>query len=120
MLFQPNVNRQHSQLAYKVRCFPYVTLTDAGKRLIVWKRRFKMHKARILEACNEDKTKIWITGKEYHIVWAYNNVPTEVEWDKKSPEFIIDVEIRVSPAIPEGAVAILDFQLPSAQHLMFL
>lgn len=107
MLYRTNTTRQHSQLAYKVRCYPRHALSEFARRLIVWSKHFVSTKAAILDHCDETLTRLFHEGREYHIVWAYGNIPTDVEWDKLTDKTSIDVSLRVSPAIPEGAVAVL-------------
>ena len=105
-------DRQQTQLAYKVKYFPQSQLTPGALDLICWKKSAYMHKHTILAACTDDLNFLTITGRVYTIVWAYNCVPTEQEWNGKSDSFLIKVELRCSPAIPEYAVAILNFELP--------
>lgn len=113
MLFKklPRPDRQQTQLAYRVKFFPFHNLTEAAKDLIVWHKNVYLRKHQIDDAMNEDKTKITFKGKEYVILWAYNNIPTQMEWEGKSHSFNIRCEFRASPAIPEYAVAILNFEL---------
>lgn len=105
-------DRQQTQLAYKVKYFPQSQLTPGALDLICWKKSAYMHKHTILAACTDDLNFLTIKGRVYKIVWAYNCVPTEQEWNGKSDSFLIKVELRCSPAIPEYAVAILNFELP--------
>ena len=114
-LFSTSLSRQSTQLAYKVRCFPWQDLPDAGKKLVSWRRFTHMTKAQLLASVNEDKTMLLYRGREYLMLWSYGNKPTLTEWNKKSDSFQISVDIRFSPAIPELAVAILSFDLPNGQ-----
>ena len=110
-------DRQQTQLAYKVKYFPYNELPQSGKDLIVWKRNIYMRKQELEDRLNETKTLLNYQGKDYVILWAYNNIPTVMEWEGKSESFLIRVELRASPAIPEFAVAILNFELASSRPL---
>lgn len=109
-------DRQQTQLAYRVKFFPYNQLSDAAKELIVWGKTVYMRKSNIEDRLDETKTKLTYDCKDYVIVWAYNNIPTEIEWEGKTDNFNIRVELRASPAIPEFAVAILNFELSAAAH----
>ena len=104
-------DRQQTQLAYRVKFFPFNTLSESAKDLIVWSKLVYMRKKDIEDSLNEDKTKIIYRSKEYVILWAYNNIPTQKEWEGKSESFNIRCEFRASPAIPEYAVCIMNFEL---------
>ena len=110
-------DRQQTQLAYKVKYFPYNELPQSGKDLVVWKRNIYMRKQELEDRLNETKTLLNYQGKDYVILWAYNNIPTVMEWEGKSESFLIRIELRASPAIPEFAVAILNFELASSRPL---
>lgn len=107
-------DRQQTQLAYRVKYFPFSTLSSAAKELIVWGKTIYMRKADILDRLDENKITLTYNCKSYVIVWAYNNIPTQIEWEGKSDKFLIRVELRASPAIPEFAIAILNFELASS------
>lgn len=109
-------DRQQTQLAYKVKFFPFNELSDAAKELVAWKKTVYMRKSDIEDRLDETKTKLTYNCKDYVIVWAYNNIPTEQEWEGKTDRFNIRVELRASPAIPEFAVAILNFELASSRN----
>jgi len=114
-LFTSAADRTATQLAYKVRCFPWDLVPPAGKALVSW-RRFRMtSKLQLLAMLSEDKTKLLHNNREYLIVWSFNNVPTETEWNKKSDNFLISLDFRFSPAIKELAVVVLDFGLANGQ-----
>ena len=117
MLYQRMIlpDRQKTQLAYKVRCYPWDELSRAGKDLVVWRKFRYQKKLRLLDAVNEDKTLYYYQGSEFTIVWAFNNVPTEIEWDGKTDDYLIAVDLRISPAVPEGKIALLSFELPSSR-----
>lgn len=110
-------DRQQTQLAYKVKYFPFAELSPAAKELIVWGKTVYFRKQELEDRLNEAKTLLTYNGKDYVILWAYNNIPTEMEWDGKSESFLIRVELRASPAIPEFAVAILNFELASSRPI---
>lgn len=105
------LDRQATQLAYMVKFYPWVEVPAAGKALVAWRRRQFMTKAQIELGLDEDKLLLTFRGRTYTIVWAYNNIPTEQEWIRKSAGFLIHTDFRVSPAIKEGAVVVLDFGL---------
>jgi len=100
-------DRQYTQLAYKVKYFPMARLSQAGQRLIVWCKKRFFSKKEIEARCNEDKTKLHLRGEAYHIVWAYNCIPTVHEWEKFSNLARFDCEFRCSPAVPETYYVVL-------------
>lgn len=110
-------DRRQTQLAYRVKYWPYSELSDAARKLIVYKNTCFLHKAMIESACDDTKTSLYWKGKSYQIVWAFNNPPTEQEWKGKSDRFHIKAEFRCSPAIDEFAVVILNFCLPSRPNI---
>lgn len=116
-LFQPleTPNSQRTMLAYRVRYWPWSELSPTGRSHVVFKanKYFYLSKSKILASINEDKTHLSWDGIKYPIVWAWNNVPTELEWNKKSANYLIKIELRYSPLLPDGNVAILAFELPS-------
>jgi hypothetical protein len=110
-LFTKVHDRQRTQLAYKVNYYPWQVLPAAAKELIVWRRGLILTKSMIVAGLSDDLTTFTFKQRPYKVVWAYNNTPTEDEWNKKSDNFHMHVDLRCSPAIPEFAVAVLDFQL---------
>lgn len=108
----PTPDRQQTQLAYKVKYFPQSQLTPGALDLICWKKTIYLPKHAIIAACTDDLNFLTIKGRVYKIVWAYNCIPTEQEWNGKTDKFLIRIELRCSPAIAEYAVAILNFELP--------
>ena len=104
-------DRKQTQLAYRVKCWPRAELSDTAKDLICWHKMVYMRKREILAACMPGFEVLTYKNKDFKIVWAYNNIPTELEWNGKTDEFLIRVELRCSPAIDDFAVAILNFEL---------
>ena len=115
-LFQslPDPDYQKTMLAYRVKHWPYSELSSAAKNKIISHRMKYIPKRDILAACNEERTHMFVGNRRYAIAWAWNNVPTEQEWDKKSDSYLIRVELRCSPLIKEAYVALLSFELPSS------
>lgn len=111
MLFQklPSPDRTKTQLAYMAKYFPWSELTDGAKELIVWRKFLYMHKGILANSLNEDKTKIapLDSRQEFQILWKYNNIPTQLEWEKKTDRFLIQVDLRIVNGI--GRVALLSF-----------
>lgn len=111
----PQADRQATQLAYRVKYWPFQELSSAGRDLLVSQRKIYMRKDDILECIDTNKTTMHRHGRDYQIVWAYNNMPTEEEWNKRSDDTLIACEFRSSPAIKGWAVVILSFELPSSR-----
>ena len=106
-------DRTQTQLAYRIRYWPWHELSHAGRELVVHRVKTYMYAYALVKACNEQKTKMMYKGREYALVWAYNNVPTEQEWEKVEEFTLINIEFRSSPAIDGYSVAILSFERPS-------
>lgn len=104
-------DRKQTQLAYRVKFWPFVELNAAEKELICWSKTVYLRKRQILAACMPGFEVLTYKERNYKIIWAYNNIPTEQEWERKTDEFLIRVELRCSPAIDDFAVAILNFEL---------
>lgn len=117
MLYNRVDNRQATQLAYKIKFFPWLELTAGAAQLVCWHKNIYMRKSEILAACDENLTKLRRGTRDYKIVWAYNNIPTQQEWERKTDSFLIRTEFRCSPAIPEYAVVILNFELANSKPL---
>lgn len=111
MLFKPMAvpNRAETQLAYKLKYFPSVFLSAAAKKLVYSTQSVVMSKAAILYRTDPPHDFIQFDNKAYKIVWAFNNIPTEEEWDKFSDSKGIHIEFRKTPAVPEKYVAIFSF-----------
>lgn len=109
-------DRKETQLAYRVKYWPYKELSSAGRALLARQRLVFLSKATIMSRVNADMTKLADASGNWHdIVWAYNNMPTEAEWNKWHNTSYLACEYRRSAAIDSYAVAILSFDLPSAR-----
>jgi DNA modification methylase len=115
-LFNRNTDRQHTQLAYRIKYFPYSQLSPKARELIVWKRNTLIRKGDIIDNCNETQEVLFHKGSLYKICWLHNTVPTEHEWNKKLDSYLVRCEFRRSPAIPELAIVLLSFD-PFSQDL---
>jgi hypothetical protein len=104
-------------LAYRVKHWPLSELSPAAKSKLVSNKLVYLPKHMIIAACNEEPDRMFFDGWGYPLAWAWNNIPTELEWDKKSDNYLIRVELRWSPLIPGGKVALLSFELPSSLKL---
>lgn len=122
MLYTVNKDRQATQLAYRIKFWPYKQLTIKATDLVRANKVLYVTKAAILSRCDETLQHIYIEGTNYKILWIYNNIPTEEEWSKKSDDFLIRIELRNSPVIKERTVALLDFELhrPMPYDLMYI
>jgi hypothetical protein len=109
-LFNPVDDRQQTMLAYKASYYPYYTLNDACQ--IRWHHILMLTKAQILSRCNEELTEIeWVDklhdsrferSKPFRIHWAYNNIPTQREWEQLLDSTVFVVDYRISPLIKDG------------------
>ena len=108
MLFKEIQNRQETQLAYKIKCYPWQELSEKAKELIVLRKHSYFHKREILTKLNETLEVFTLRDTNYQIVWEYNNIPTQAEWEKKSDGYVIHIDFRFSPALSKP-VAIFSF-----------
>jgi len=106
-------DRQQTQLAYRVKYWPFRELSPAAKELIAYRKFSFMSKQMVVDRCSEDLTDFIVKGRSYKIVWAYNNQPTQQEWEATHDKRQINVELRCSAAIDSFAVAILSYGIPS-------
>lgn len=98
---------QETTLSYEATFFPLPMLKPRHK--IAWRRVLRLSKANLLGACSEDRTRILIPdskdsarSKEWPLCWAFNNQPTETEWNRITPDSQFFLELRVSGLIPDG------------------
>ncbi len=110
-------DRKKTMLAYRVKYWPNSELSQVAKTYIVHNKAIYLPKAPIIDLCNKDRTHLSFGNVSYLIAWAWNNIPTELEWDKKSDSYLIRVERRISPLIEGGCLALLSFELPSSLDL---
>jgi hypothetical protein len=113
-LFNKLTDRTKTQLAYRVKYWPWCQLSPAARELVKYKKNTYLTKQDILNNCNETQEVLWYRNAVYNIVWAHNNVPTEAEWNKKSG--YLRAEFRISPAIPEFSVVVLSFDSSPAEQ----
>jgi hypothetical protein len=118
MLFNQTNDRTATMLAWHVAHTPWPELTKGAKDLIVWRKKAVYPKARILNFLNEEQTHLLVLNKsqlsssfgtlqEFRIVWKHDNVPTEIEWERKSEGYLIDVDLRITK--PHGRIALFSF-----------
>ena len=105
MLFNPIYNKQHTLLAYKIRCYPYYALSTAAVNKIAWRKFVNMTKQELLDSLNEEQTALVVLGHSYPINWQYGNVPTLEEWHKITG---VTVDMRASPLLGTQGTAILN------------
>jgi hypothetical protein len=102
-------SRKKSTASYEVNYYPDNHLTY-GKDLLVWSKRIRATKEQVLALCNEQKTAFWYDSKWWGIHWAFNNIPTEIEWNKITVDSRFYIYLRISPASSDrdGRLAILE------------
>ena len=100
-LFTTVEDPARTQLAYKLKFYPKQKLNEYESQLIRSNFWTKMTKAELLAVCTEDLTHIvgssgLVKGGQFQINWAYGNIPTQLEWDRRSDDTVIWIELRVS------------------------
>ena len=112
----PKPDPTQTQLAYKLRYWPYSMLGQAARKLLVFGRCTSTYptvftKAQILDKIIDDADKRFLLheGVKYEIHWLFNCIPTEEEWNKKSDSYLIRVEFRFHRHWGELPKAILSF-----------
>ena len=101
-------NAHATQLAYRVRYWPYAALANYARKMIVWKQHCYVPKATVIEMLNEDMTEVFYNNQYWTIVWAYNNIPTQLEWEKHKDN--VKLEFRVSPIFERKNVCLFDLE----------
>jgi hypothetical protein len=111
MLFQKlsEPDRTRTQLAYMAQYLPWQDLNEGAAALVVWRKLKMMHKGILVNSLSVDKDKLipLDTAQEFQILWKHNNIPTEMEWERKSDMYIISVDLRIIKDI--GPIALLSF-----------
>lgn len=105
-----SADRKDSSFAYALNYYPFFLLSEAQLKLIFYKKEIWTTKHQLLSRC--DETKCFLVAPKsdslYKIHWAFNNIPTEEEWNKLTDCSTFCIEFRVSPACEgEGRVAII-------------
>lgn len=105
-----------TSFVYGINFYPRATLNFAQKTFIAWNKTVVITKANLLLLCNEDLNKIKLrepknkkdVGDPFQINWAYNNQPTETEWNKIPSDRKFQLEYRISGLIYDsGRAAII-------------
>lgn len=106
----PYPDSKQTQLAYMLNYYPaHLMPANTVVSHIAWSRKLHIPKDTLLSMCNEELTTMRIRTSEldFKLQWAFNNVPTELEWQRKGGGYLITVELRISPIT--GPVALLSF-----------
>jgi hypothetical protein len=118
MLYRPlaTPDRSQTQLAFKLRYYPRRALNSNACKFIWNTIHITLTKAQVIEHLNADRTAIFFRGQYIPIVWQFNNIPTEGEWNKYHDSDFIDIEYRKSALIPGKYVAIFSFSNRPNSH----
>jgi len=105
-------DRTKTQLMYQATYFPRTELSDSAGRLIAWYHGTMLFKGQIVNMLNEDMTELMYAPhkkelQDWSIKWRFNNIPTQLEWERKSTRFIISCEFRV--LLGGAKIALLSF-----------
>ena len=107
-------NAHATQLAYRVRYWPYAALAEYARKMICWKQHGYIPKQSFIDMLNEDMTHVFYNNQEWQITWAYNNIPTQIEWEKFKGS--IHVQFRVSPLFDRKNICLLDFDTANSAN----
>ena len=102
-------DRSKTQLAYAANYFPRSELSESAAKLAVWHSKKQLYKSMIEAGLNADMTMLTFApynkpAQQWAIHWRYNNIPTKIEWERKSTSYIIEAEFRV---IADGTKIVL-------------
>ena len=105
-------DRTKTQAAYAARYSPRADLTVESESLIVWSRRIMLYKHQVEQYLTEDMDFLRYgvkVGKPslWRIHWKHNSIPTQIEWERKSRDYILEIELRVVKEA--GQIALLSF-----------
>lgn len=103
-------DRSRTQLAYMLNYYPAALLpANTADNFIAWSKRTMITKSKLLTLCNEELTTLRTNASnlDFKIQWAFNNIPTELEWERKGGGYLIGVEFRLSAVT--GPIVLLSF-----------
>lgn len=106
---------EYTQETFAAKYFPMSALTNAVRKDVLFNRYEFLTKKQLEELCNEDKNKLYFSTEAHEdpvratwaIVWANNNMPSELAWSCTDSDKKLKVELRVSRTW--GRIAILSF-----------
>lgn len=90
-------------------------LAPSAQARIIAEKIIRLPKTTILENLDETYEHFFWQGEKYRIYWAYNAIPTQEEWDRKSEDFLIAITLRHFLCEQQYKTAIFDFDLPSTR-----
>jgi len=90
-------------------------LAPSASGRITSERIIRLPKHTILENLDETHQFFFWEDLQYRVHWAYNAIPTQVEWDKKTDDFLIAITLRCFLLEQQFFTAIFDFDLPSTR-----
>lgn len=98
-LFKSGADRTHSQLAQRVKCFPFSKLSQAERRFVIANFPSSMTVEELCNRCDDTQEHVFAkvggtTCQLYRICWSYGVIPTEVEFKSRGPERKLWVEFR--------------------------
>lgn len=103
-----------SQLDYKLTYWPRHMLGPQARSLIYQETGPRpIRKENFLAGCNSDLTKFTNLDTTYKIVWLFNNVPSQEEWERKSGSYLLTVSTREFKHSSREDVIILSFCSPT-------
>ncbi len=105
-------DRTQTQLAYAAKYSPRSEVPEEAEQLIVWSRRIMLYKHQVEQYLTEDMDFLQYGVKVskpslWRIHWKHNSIPTQIEWERKSRGYILEIELRVVKDV--GQIALLSF-----------
>lgn len=105
-LFRPSsIDRNDNMLTYTVNFFPFHRFGHEW-RFIHFQQSCVMTKKGLLNNLSDDLCFVFLprdtSSRPFKLHWAYNNIPTEIEWNKMSEDSTFFLEYRISPMCSGG------------------
>lgn len=93
-------DRNKTQARYQANYYPINELSLDAKRLVCWRRPILLFKGQILNMLDQDMLLLNYAPlkqamQQWEIHWVNNNIPTQIEWERKALNHVMRVEFRV-------------------------
>lgn len=105
-------DRTQTQIAYGSIYLPYAEMEIESQRLVVWSRKIMLYKHQVESHLDQNMENLFYGVKvtkptAWLIKWKYNAIPTQIEWERKTQGYILEINLRVVKDI--GQIALFSF-----------